>query len=511
MFLAAAPVGWALLALLWAAAGGALLLTRRAVARRTQALLAETRANAAAAGDRERKAASEAVEERRASWRRERQAAATARSDRDERLLRLIEGAEAREATITGREAGSADAASELACREEAHATMRAEAARVRIEQRDALLARAGLGDAEARQACLRACEAAVRHEEESRAERAFRELEEDAEYRARDVLHRVLHRIRTRQTLEPQQNVIQPRPGVLERWLVREPALLKRLQELTGVEVTREADGEVRFSAYDGVAREVAKLVMLESERRPQLAPETLEAVVREQEESLARALARIARRLLESTGLKDLHPDIVRALGRLRFRTSYGQNILEHSIEAGFIAGILGAEVGLDGRLAMRCGLLHDLGKALTTAEGGMHDDLGAELARRCGEPEPVVEAIEGHHHDHASVYTRLAMSGDAISGARPGARRETYEKYVERIEQLTAIASSFPEVQGVFTMKAGREVRVQARPSGMPDEEVSALAARIAERIEKEVVYPGEIHVTAIKETKVVEVAH
>ncbi len=447
---------------------------------------------------------------RRAEWEAEQRALRATAIEREGRLTRLLERVEERELALTEREGRLGEAVRALDARTATFPHLGSQARQLREEQKQALLADVGMTAEEARQAWLRELEATVRHEAEVRCNRELRELEEEAEFHARSVLQTVLNRIRTRQTLEPQHNVIRPKQDTVDRWFKRAPELKDKLQELTGVEITSEPEGEIRFSAYDGVSREVAKMAFLESDRRPNLTAEALPAFVQEQEAILTKALSKIARRFLEGMRLRDIHPDIVKAMGRLRFRTSYGQNILEHSCEAGFIAAHLAAEVGLEPRLAMRCGLLHDLGKALTTAEGGMHDDLGAELAKRCGEHEFVVDAIEGHHHDNASVYTRLAMSGDAISGARPGARRETYEKYVERIEQLTAIAGSFPEVQGVATMKAGREVRVHTQPQGLSDQDVIGLAERIAKQIEEKVIFPGEIHVTAIKETKVVEYA-
>ncbi len=499
-----------LLAALWAGAGLWLAWESRRARQRADRVLGEAGRQAAESRERALLEVREGLARRRGEWEEEFKALRTAAAERAQRLDRLLTHAEDRQETLAEREKVLEAEQRELDQRGEALRALETESGRLRESQKQALLSQSGLSQEEARQAYLRTLEATVQHEAGVRLDREVRQAEEDAESRARDILHTVLHRVRTRSTLDPQHHIIRPKPETVERWFTASPELKAKLEELTGVEITREPEGEVRFNAYDGVWREVAKLVMQESERRPGLTVETLPALVQEQEAILTKSLAKIARRFFERMRLRDLHPDVVRAMGRLRFRTSYGQNILEHSVEAGYIAALLAAEVGLSPRLAMRCGLLHDLGKALTTADGGLHDDLGAELATRCGEPEAVIGAIDGHHGANNNPYTKLAMAGDAISGARPGARRETYEKYVERINQLQAIASGFPQVQGVDLMKAGREVRVQVPPQGLTDEEVTALAGQIAERIEQGVIYPGEIHVTAIKETKVVEYA-
>ncbi len=495
--------------LLLAAAGGLVWLALRARRERrlSDGALDKVRREAQAVQVRAMASLKEALQKRRSDWEAERRQLKAVATEREERLKRLMERVEEREEILAASEGRAQADHAELDRRLQALPALQAGILEARRESKRVLLERAALAEEDARQAYFKNLENAVRHEEEARWDRNLAEEEQDAEFRGRTVLQTVMGRIRTRQVLDPQHNHIPVRPDALERWFVKNPEYRTRLQELTGVEITQEPDNEMRFSAYDGVAREVAKLTFQEIERRGISSVEKLEGMVKEQEAVLLKSLAKIARRFLEGMKLRDIHPDIVQAMGRLRFRTSYGQNILEHSCEAGYIAAHLAAEAGLEPRLAMRCGLLHDLGKALTTVDGGMHDDLGADLAKRCGEHEYVVDAIEGHHHDNASVYTRLAMSGDAISGARPGARRETAEKYVERMEKLTAIATSFPDVQNVATMKAGREVRCQARP-GLTDEEVTALACAIAGRVENEVIFPGEILVTAIKETKVVE---
>lgn len=499
-----------LLAILWCGALLWLAWESRRARQQADRILGEAEREAGQTRERALLEVREALSRRRAGWEGEARAIRTAATEREQRLNRLGVHADERQESLAEREQALEASQRELDQRADVLRALDAEARQVRESQRRLLLSQAGLDQAEAPRTCLRQLEATVQHEAGIRWDREVKRAEEDAESRAREILHIVLHRIRTRSTLDPQHHIVLPKPETVERWFVTCPELKSRLEELTGVEITREPEGEVRFNAYDGVWREVAKLVMQESERRPGLTASTLPALVQEQEAILTKSLAKIARRFFDRMRLRDIHPDVVRAMGRLRFRTSYGQNILEHSVEAGYIASLLAAEVGLEPRLAMRCGLLHDLGKALTTADGGLHDDLGAELATRCGEHEAVIGAIDGHHGANNNPYTKLAMAGDAISGARPGARRETYEKYVERINQLQAIASGFPEVQGVDLMKAGREVRVQVPPHGLTDEAVTALAGQIAERIERDVVFPGEIHVTAIKETKVVEYA-
>ena len=206
-------------------------------------------------------------------------------------------------------------------------------------------------------------------------------------------------------------------------------------------------------------------------------------------------------------------VHPEIVECLGRLQFRTSFGQNVLLHSIEVGHIAGLMAAELGLDIDLARRGGLLHDIGKAVDQTQQGSHPALGAEIAKRCGERPEVVEAIGGHHDDVDGVtyiYTVLASAADAVSASRPGARRDSFERYIERMQKLEAIATSFPGIGSAYAISAGREIRVIAKPDDVTDDQAVVIARDIAKRIEAELTYPGEIKVTLLRERRVVEVA-
>jgi ribonuclease Y len=239
---------------------------------------------------------------------------------------------------------------------------------------------------------------------------------------------------------------------------------------------------------------------------------PARIEEVVEKVKRDMEKRLVEEGERVALDLGVHNLHPELIKLIGRLKYRTSYGQNVLQHSKEVAYLMGVMASELGLDFQLARRVGLLHDIGKAMDQEHEGTHTQLGAELAKKYGENEIVVNSIAAHHEDveQKTPYAVLVQAADAVSGARPGARRETLESYIKRLEKLENIANSFPGVEKSYAIQAGREVRVMVYPEKVSDDQSYLLAREIKKKIEEELEYPGQIKITVIRETRIVEYA-
>jgi ribonuclease Y len=264
--------------------------------------------------------------------------------------------------------------------------------------------------------------------------------------------------------------------------------------------------------SAFDNVRRETAKLALQKLISDGRIHPARIEEVVKETQEEMDRHILETGKKAVQDVGIGHLHEKLIHLLGRLRFRTSYSQNVLQHSLEVAHLSGLMAEELHLDGQLARRCGLLHDIGKAADHEMEGGHPAVGAELLKRYGEGPEVVHAALGHHDDIRVdyLYTVLVAAADAISAARPGARRETLEKYIRRLEELEALANGFPGVDQSFAVQAGREIRVVADAKQVNDREAAKMCRDIAKAIEESLTYPGEIKVTVLRETRTVKYA-
>jgi ribonuclease Y len=276
---------------------------------------------------------------------------------------------------------------------------------------------------------------------------------------------------------------------------------------------IVDDTPGVVIVSAFDNIRRETARLALTKLIQDGRIHPSRIEEVVQETQAEMDKHIMEVGKQAVQDANVGLIHEKLVHLLGRLKFRTSYSQNVLQHSLEVAHLCGMIADELGLDGRLARRCGLLHDVGKAADHEMEGGHPKIGAELARRYGETsKEVLHAIVGHHDDVTidHVYTVLVASADAISASRPGARRETLEKYVKRLEELEAVASGFPGVEHAYAIQAGRELRVIANAAQLSDSESIKVCRDIAKAIEQQLNYPGEIKVTVVRETRSVEYA-
>jgi ribonucrease Y len=336
----------------------------------------------------------------------------------------------------------------------------------------------------------------------------------EEGEKRARKIVTIAIQRIASEQTAESTVSVFPlPSDDMKGRIIGREGRNIRAFESLTGVNLIIDDTPEaVVLSCFDPVRREVAKLTLekLVSDGRihPARIEEMYERSINEVEEQIKRA----GQDALVEVAITDVHPEMVKVLGRLQYRTSYGQNVLRHLVEAAHIGAAMAAELGVDPVLVKRCALLHDIGKAVTHEVEGSHALIGAELARRLKESPEVVHAIESHHGEveQRTIEAVLAQTADAISGGRPGARRESLETYVKRLERLEEICTSYPGVEKTFAMQAGREVRVMVKPKDVDDLSAQVLARDIAKQVEEELQYPGQIKITVVREIRAVEYA-
>src|SRR6516165_3722332 len=289
---------------------------------------------------------------------------------------------------------------------------------------------------------------------------------------------------------------------------------IIRTFEKATGVDViVDDTPGVVIVSAFDNIRRETAKLALTKLIQDGRIHPSRIEEVVKETQEEMEKHILEVGKQASLDANVVPLHEKLVNLLGRLKFRTSYSQNVLQHSLEVAHLCGLMADELGLNGALARRCGLLHDIGKAADHEMEGGHPKIGAELAKRYGETsKEVLHAIAGHHDDVTidHVYTVLVAAADAISAARPGARRETLEKYVKRLEELEALAQGFPGIEHAYAIQAGRELRVIANAQQISDSEAVNTVREIAKAIEQQLNYPGEIKVTVVRETRSVEFA-
>jgi ribonuclease Y len=339
--------------------------------------------------------------------------------------------------------------------------------------------------------------------------------LRQTAEEKAREILASAIQRFGAAHTADTTVSTVDiPSDDMKGRIIGREGRNIRTFEKSTGVDViVDDTPGVVIVSAFDNVRREIARLALTKLIQDGRIHPSRIEEVVKETQEEMEKHIFEVGRQAVVEANVNPVHEKLTQLLGRLKFRTSYSQNVLQHSIEVAHLCGMMAEELGLNGQLARRCGLLHDVGKAADHEMEGGHPKVGAELAKRYGETsKEVLHAIIGHHDDVTidHVYTVLVAAADAISAARPGARRETLEKYVKRLEELEAVANGFPGVEHAYAIQAGREVRVIANANQTTDADAIRVCRDIAKAIEEQLNYPGEIKVTVVRETRAVEFA-
>ena len=339
-------------------------------------------------------------------------------------------------------------------------------------------------------------------------------ELKLQSEKMAREILGMAIQRYASAHTSETTVSTIDiPNDELKGRIIGREGRNIRAFEKATGVDViVDDTPGVVVVSAFDSVRRETAKQALNKLIQDGRIHPTRIDEIVAETQKEMDAFIRRSGQEAAQEAGVPNLHEKLLDLMGRLHFRTSYSQNVLRHSIEVAHLTGLLAEQLGLNGTLARRCGFLHDIGKAADHEMEGGHPAVGAELLKRYGEKAEIVHAARGHHDDIRVdyIYTVLVAAADACSASRPGARRETLEKYVRRLEELEAIACGFPGVDQAYAVQAGREIRVVVDPTEINDREAAKMCRDIATAIEQSLTYPGEVKVTVLRETKVVEYA-
>ena len=401
-----------------------------------------------------------------------------------------------------------------LGAREQELAALRSELERHDGERRAELERLAGLSAAQAKQVLLKEVEDGARHDVARRLRAVEEEAKRSADRRVRNILSVCMQRIAAGHAAETTVSVVQLTSDDMKgRIIGREGRNIRTFEQVTGVNVIiDDTPDTVVLSCFDPVRREVARVTLNALVADGRIHPHRIEEAYASAQREIAALCRRAADDALADVGITDLHPALVEVVGRLRFRTSYGQNVLLHSVEAAHLAGVMAAELGLDTALLRRCAFLHDIGKALTHEAQGSHAMVGAELARRHGEHLEVVHAIEAHHNEvePRTVEALLTQAADAISGGRPGARRESLEAYVTRLTRLEEIGLAHPGVDKVFAMQAGREVKVMVVPDLVDDLAAQVLAREIVKQVEDELTYPGQIRVTVVRESRATEIA-
>jgi len=481
-------------------AGGAIQIAEREAARIAAEAEADFRRREVQAQEEalryRREAENELRDQRREASRLERRL-----EQREEALERRIESVERSEQSLRDREKHVEQLEREVA--------ERAEASRHELERV------AGLTAEQARDELLADLDAELRDEAARRVRVMETSAKAEADTRARKVLATVMQRMTSEITAETTVSVVPiPSDDLKGRIIGREGRNIRAFEAATGCDLIIDDTPEVvTVSGFDPVRREVARLALSRLIQDGRIQPTRIEEAVERARSEVDRMIQEAGDQAVIDAEVTGLHPEVIRTLGRLRFRYSYGQNQLRHSVEASWLAAAVAAEIGADVEVARVGGLLHDLGKAVDREQEGTHALIGADIARRFGVPREVVHCIEAHHEEVAPTTTEslIVIIADAMSGSRPGARRESADEYIKRLESLEAIANSFPGVSQSFAIQAGREVRIIVEPERVDDTDAMRLARDVSRKIEETMQYPGQIRVTVVRETRASAVAH
>jgi len=439
-----------------------------------------------------------------------REEAGQLRTDLERREARLAE----REGRLDGelrkleqRSAGLEEARAELGAE-------RAELARLDDKRREVLERAAGLTAAQAKAELVATIENQAKREAALIVREAETQARRDGEERARRIVTLAIQRVASEQTSESVVSVLHlPGEEMKGRIIGREGRNIRAFESVTGVNLIIDDTPEaVLLSCFDPVRREVGRLALEKLVLDGRIHPQRIEEAYERSRAEVEQLCVRAGEDAMVELAITDMHPELVTLLGQLRYRTSYGQNVLAHLVESAHIAAMMASELGLDPALLKRCTVLHDIGKALTHEVEGSHALIGAEIAHKYGEPADVVHAIEAHHNEVEvrTVEAVLTQAADAISGSRPGARRESLEAYVKRLERLEEIATAHDGVDKVFAMQAGREIRVMVKPDQVDDIQAQVIARDVAKQVEEELTYPGQIRVTVVRESRATEFA-
>ena len=371
-----------------------------------------------------------------------------------------------------------------------------------------------GLSVEDAKGILLSNCEKEIRHEASLMIKEIESKAKEEADKKAKEIITGAIQRCAADHVAESTVSVVPlPNDEMKGRIIGREGRNIRAIETLTGVELIIDDTPEaVILSGFDPVRREIARVALEKLIVDGRIHPARIEEMVEKAEKEVNAIMKEEGEQATFEVGIHNLHPELIKLLGRLKYRTSYGQNVLKHSVEVAHLAGLMAGELGLDVKLAKRAGLLHDIGKALDHEVEGTHVDIGIDVLKKYKESEAVINGMAAHHGDYEpkSMEAVLIAAADALSAARPGARRETLETYIKRLQKLEEIANTTPGVDKSFAIQAGREIRVIAKPEEINDEEIVFLAREISKKIESELEYPGQIKVNVVRETRAIEYA-
>ncbi|MGI6742931.1 MAG: ribonuclease Y [Eubacteriales bacterium] len=426
---------------------------------------------------------------------------------KEEALDRKIEAHDRKEEAL---ERKHADADKRLKTIEE----KTAEVERIKEEQLVKLEEISGYTTERAKQEILLAVETEVRHEAAQRIIEIESQLKEEADDRARNIIALAIQRCAAEHSTESTVSVVAlPSDDMKGRIIGREGRNIRSIETATGVDLIIDDTPEaITVSCFDPVRREIARLALEKLIADGRIHPARIEEMVDKAKKEVETLIRQAGEKAVFETGVRGVPPELIRLLGRLQYRTSYGQNVLQHSVEVAYLAGIMADELGIDSTLAKRAGLLHDIGKSMTQEIEGSHVQLGVDIARKFKENPEVIHAIEAHHNDVEphTITAILVQAADAVSAARPGARREDLEAYIKRLEKLEEISAGFPGVEKTFAIQAGREIRIMVKPEEVSDAQMVLTARDIVKKIEEELEYPGQIKINVIRENRVVEYA-
>ena len=405
--------------------------------------------------------------------------------------------------------------------KEAALAEKHAEAERVKGEIQETLKGQlamlekiAGLTKEDAKAELVARLDSEMEHETALKIAEYEEKFKEESDTRAKDILSLAIQRFASEHVSEIAISVVEiPGDEMKGRIIGREGRNIRSIENLTGVElIIDDTPDVITISGFDPVRREIARIALEKLVSDGRIHPARIEEMVEKARREVDGAIKQAGEKAVFETGVHGLHPELIRLLGRMKYRTSYGQNALRHSIEVSMLSGVIAEEMGVDATMARRAGLLHDIGKAMTAEVDGSHVQLGVEIATKYRENKEIIHAIEAHHNDIESVTALdfIIQAADALSAARPGARREDVENYIKRLQKLEEVAGSFEGIEKTFAIQAGREVRIMVKPDVVNDDKMKLLARDIAKKIENELDYPGQIKVSVIRESRTVDYA-
>ncbi len=458
--------------------------------------------------------AKDTVLKAKAEWEKEAKELRRELQGQEKRLIQREENLDRKDLVLETRDKEAQQRERELA-RQEGEIQQREKKAEQLVEEQMARLEQvSGMTGEEARQHLIETMESQARHDAAKRIKQIEDEARESADKKAKEILSLAIQRYAGDYVAEKTVSVVPlPSDEMKGRIIGREGRNIRAIEAAAGIDLIIDDTPEaVIISGFNPVRREIARLALEKLVTDGRIHPARIEEIVQKAEEDVNQSIRESGEQATFDVGVHGIHPEVVKLIGRLKYRTSYGQNILKHSLEVAFLCGVMAAELGINVKQAKRAGLLHDLGKAVDHEVEGSHAMIGADLARKYGESPEIVHAIAAHHEEEkpSTVLAVLVQAADALSGARPGARREMLETYVKRLEELERIGTSFEGVDSCYAIQAGREIRVMVSSDQVSDAHSHVLAKDIASKIEAEMTYPGQIKVNVIRETRAVDYA-